>query len=535
MEIYQSAIDLSSQKSLLNRKRMEQICSELRGELQKASEEGPEKYVTRHKTRGKNLARERINLLLDEGSPYLELMPLAGIGQEDMTLGGSIVVAMGFVSGVLCLVNANIPTKKGGALNEISVQKSRRMDEISLQNKLPVIYLNESAGADLSQQAKIFNHGGRAFREITRRSKEGIPSITVVFGSSTAGGAYIPGMSDYVIMVKGEAKTYLAGPPLVKMALGEEIDDENLGGAKMHATKSGLADFLADNEEQAIAYARQVVSQFQNLKLVGPERNFTEPHYSAEDLLSIIPEDVKTPYDAREIIARLVDGSSFFEFKPLYGETLVTAFATIQGFPVGILANNGVLFSDSANKGAHFIQLCQKQNRPLLFLQNITGFMVGKDAEHSGIIKHGAKLINAVSNTTLPKMTILIGSSYGAGNYGMCGRAYDPNYLFTWPNSQLAVMGAEQLAGVMEIIAEQKSKGDGISIKGLLDKGKMKVAKEMMKKKIEDESSPYYGTSRIWDDGIIDPRQTRDILGLCLYSINQAKNVVSGEWGVYRM
>ena len=271
------------------------------------------------------------------------------------------------------------------------------------------------------------------------------------------------------------------------------------------------------------------------MKLVGSERNFTEPLYSGEDLLSIIPEDVKTPYDAREIIARLVDGSSFFEFKPLYGETLVTAFATIQGFPVGILANNGVLFSDSANKGAHFIQLCQKQNRPLLFLQNITGFMVGKDAEHSGIIKHGAKLINAVSNTTLPKMTILIGSSYGAGNYGMCGRAYDPNYLFTWPNSQLAVMGAEQLAGVMEIIAEQKSKGDGISIKGLLDKGKMKVAKEMMKKKIEDESSPYYGTSRIWDDGIIDPRQTRDILGLCLYSINQAKNVVSGEWGVYRM
>jgi acetyl-CoA carboxylase carboxyltransferase component len=535
MEVFQSTIDLSSQKALLNRKRMEQLCLTLEQELGKSVEEGPEKYVTRHKSRGKNLARERINLLLDEGSPYLELMPLAGFGQEDMTLGGSIIVAMGFVRGVLCLVNANIPTQKGGALNEISVQKSKRMDEIALQNKLPVIYLNESAGADLSQQAKIFNHGGRAFREITRRSKEGIPSITVVFGSSTAGGAYIPGMSDYVIMVKGEAKTYLAGPPLVKMALGEETDDENLGGAAMHARKSGLADFLADSEEQALAFAREVVAQFAHVAGGESPRCFSEPVYSSEDLLGIIPEDVKTPYDAREIIARIVDGSAFFEFKPLYGETLVTAFATIQGFPVGILANNGVLFSDSANKGAHFIQLCQKQNRPLLFLQNITGFMVGKDAEHSGIIKHGAKLINAVANTTLPKMTVLIGSSYGAGNYGMCGRAYDPNYLFSWPNSQLAVMGAEQLAGVMEIIVEQKNKNEGLSLKGFIDKGKMKIAREVMKKKIDEESSPYYGTSRIWDDGIIDPRQTRHILGLCLYSINQSKKFNAGEWGVYRM
>ena len=535
MDPIESKVLLNSEQAEKNFLLMTQLCSDLEQELLKATSEGKDKYVARHKERGKLLARERVDLLLDRGSPFLELMPLAGWGQEGMTLGGSCVVGLGVVSGVLCLVNANVPTEKGGALNEISVLKTQRMDEIAAANNLPVIYLSESAGGDLSQQAKVFNYGGKVFKELSRRSRAGIPSITVVFGSSTAGGAYIPGMSDYVIMVDKNAKTYLAGPPLVKMALGEDVDDETLGGARMHATKSGLADYLAETEQQGLAIAREIVAQFSAFKISKQHVEIEPPLYSSEELLKIISPDPKVPFDAREVIARLVDGSKFFEFKPLFGETLVTGFARIGGTEVGILANNGVIFSDAANKGAHFIQLCQKQNRPLLFLQNVTGFMVGKDAETSGIIKNGAKLVNAVANTDVPCVTIMMGSSYGAGNYGMCGRAYDPRFLFSWPNAKLAVMGGEQLAGVMEIIQTQKAEETGPSSGGSLDKGKMALIKEGLKKKIAEESSAYYSSSRMWDDGIIDPRQTRDILTFCFAAITQEKKLQSGEWGVFRM
>ena len=519
-----------------NQRQMGVLCFELRERLLESAAQGDEKYVTRHQGRGKLLARDRVELLLDQDSAFLELMPLAGWGQDDMTLGGSIVGGLGFISGTLCVINANVPTLKGGALNEISLMKASRLDEIALENELPMIYLTESAGADLTQQAKIFNYGGKAFREITRRSARGIPSISVVFGSSTAGGAYVPGMCDYTIMVKNQAKTYLAGPPLVKMAINEESDDETLGGADMHSRKSGLCDFLAENESQAILRARQVAASWAWPKVAIPQ--FEEPLFSSEDLLKIASADVRKPFDAREVIARLVDGSRFLEFKPLYGDTLVCGWAKVQGQEIGILANNGVLFSPAANKGAQFIQLCNQRKTPILFLQNITGFMVGKKAEEEGIIKNGAKLINAVSNSAVPAITIIIGASYGAGNYGMCGRAYSPRFLFSWPNAKLAVMGEEQLVGVMEIIQQEKSKKTGLSVGKLFDGAKMGIAKEMLRKRISEESGPYYSTSRIWDDGIIDPRETRTVLSLCLAAIRQGALGGAGEgsdFGVFRM
>ena len=513
---------------------MQKICGELNDNLKLSTGQGSEKYCLRHIERGKLLARDRVELLLDVDAPFLELMPLAGWEQEDMTLGGSIVTGLGVVNGVLCLINANVPTEKGGALNEMSLIKSSRLDEIALENKLPMIYLTESAGADLPQQAKIFNYGGKAFREITRRSNLGIPSISVVFGSSTAGGAYIPGMSDYVIMVKGKAKTYLAGPPLVKMAINEDCDDESLGGAMMHSRQSGLCDFLAEDEYHAIKQARQIVASLNWPKLSAPE-TVEAPLYSSEELLEIVSADLRKPYDVREVIARIVDGSKFLEFKPLYGETLVTGWASIFGRPIGIMANNGALFSSSANKGAHFIQLCNQRKIPLLFLQNITGFMVGKNAEEEGIIKNGAKLINAVSNSTVPAITVIIGASYGAGNYGMSGRAYSPRFLFSWPNAKLAVMGEEQLVGVMEIIQQEKRQKGGIMPSALLDMAKAKMVKEVLRKRISTESSAYYSTSRAWDDGIIDPRNTRVVLGLCLSAINQGHNQAHPSFGVFRM
>ncbi len=519
-----------------NQRQMGALCLELRERLQKSTTQGDEKYVTRHQGRGKLLARDRIELLLDQDSAFLELMPLAGWGQDDMTLGGSIVGGLGFVSGTLCVINANVPTLKGGALNEISLMKAGRLDEIALENQLPMIYLTESAGADLTQQAKIFNYGGKAFREITRRSAKGIPSISVVFGSSTAGGAYVPGMCDYTIMVKNQAKTYLAGPPLVRMAINEESDDETLGGADMHSRKSGLCDFLAENESQAILRARQVAASWAWPKLAVAQAE--EPLFPAEDLLKIASADVRKPFDAREVISRLVDGSKFLEFKPLYGDTLVCGWAKIQGQEIGILANNGVLFSPAANKGAQFIQLCNQRKTPILFLQNITGFMVGKKAEEEGIIKNGAKLINAVSNSAVPAITVIMGASYGAGNYGMCGRAYSPRFLFSWPNAKLAVMGEDQLVGVMEIIQQEKSKKTGLSVGKLFDGAKMNIAKEMLRKRISEESGPYYSTSRVWDDGIIDPRETRTVLSLCLTAIRQGELNGAGDgsdYGVFRM
>jgi len=388
----------------------------------------------------------------------------------------------------------------------------------------------ESAGAELPNQAKIFVPGGRGFRELTRRSQMRIPSICLVFGSSTAGGAYIPGMSDYVVMVEKQAQVYLAGPPLVQMATGEVTNHEELGGAEMHSRVSGVSDYLARDEKDAIRIGREIVAHL-NWTKQGPAPGPVEPpKYDADDLLGIVSPDVKVPYDAREVIARLVDGSRFSEFKPLFGNTLVCGWAHLHGYPVGVLANNGILFSDSSQKGAQFIELCNQSDIPLVFLQNITGFMVGKRYEQEGIIKHGAKLINAVSNSTVPAITVMIGASYGAGNYAMSGRAYAPRFLFTWPNHRIAVMGGKQLAGVLDIIQRDAAGKRGDSV----DEQKLAVGKAMIEAQIDKESDPYFATARLWDDGIIDPRDTRTVIAIALSAAYSAPVQGTTSWGVFR-
>ncbi len=492
---------------------------------------GGEKYVSRHRQRGKLLPRERIELLLDRDAPFLELSPLAGWGTE-YALGGSCVTGIGVVSGVECLLSANDPTVKGGAINPISLDKTFRAADIAAQNRLPVINLTESAGADLPEQAKIFVRGGRSFRDLTRRSAERIPTVCLVFGNSTAGGAYVPGMSDYVVMVKGGAKVFLAGPPLVKMATNEETDEESLGGAEMHSRISGVSDYLAEDERDAIRLGREIVAHLNwrklgQAKMAPPE----DPRYDPDELLGIGSLDVRKPFEVREVIARLVDGSRFEEFKPLYGQTLITGWAHLHGYPLGILGNNGILFSDSSEKAAQFIQLCNKLDVPLLFLHNITGYMVGKQYEQGGIIKDGAKMINAVSNSTVPMFTVMIGSSYGAGNYGMCGRAYDPRFLFTWPNHKIAVMGPEQLAGVMSIVRRGAAARAGQPY----DEAEDQAVRQMVEQRITEESNAFYATGRVWDDGVIDPRDTRTALGIALSAA--FGNVVRGAeaFGVFRM
>jgi len=482
-------------------------------------------------SKGKLLPRQRIELLLDRDAHFLELCPLAGFGVRGVTPGGSVIGGIGVVSGVECMIVASDSTVKGGAINEFGMKKSHRLSVIAEENGLPSINLVESAGADLPNQSKLFVPGGRAFRDLTRASERRIPTICAVFGSCTAGGAYVPGMSDYVVMVKDQAQVYLAGPPLVKMATGEETDHESLGGADMHSRISGVSDYLAHDERAAIRQVREIVSHL-NWRKKGDVRlrAVEEPHFDSEELLGIASADVKVPFDAREVIARVVDGSAFSEFKPTYGETLVCGWARIHGYEVGILANNGILFSESANKGAQFIALCNQTDTPLIFLQNITGFMVGKKYEQEGIIKNGAKLINAVSNSTVPAITIMIGASYGAGNYGMCGRAYAPRFLFTWPNHRIAVMGGKQLAGVLEIIKREAAarKGEEVNEDGL------KTVKMMFEAQIEKESTPFFATGHLWDDGIIDPRDTRSVLAICLSSAYSAPVRGTTSWGVYR-
>ncbi|MGH9838985.1 MAG: acyl-CoA carboxylase subunit beta [Blastocatellia bacterium] len=501
----------------------------LKEELEKSTLGGGEQYVKRHIARGKLLPRDRVEMLLDEGSFFLEIAPLAGHGMENEFVGAGVIGGIGLVSGRMCFIIANESTVKGGAVSEIGQRKNARLAEIVARNHLPSISLVESAGADLPVQHKIFVPGGAGFREITRRSKARIPSISVVFGNSTAGGAYLPGMSDYVVMVKKQAKVFLGGPPLVKMATGEIVDEETLGGAEMHSKISGLSDYLAENELDGLRIAREIVSHLQP-KPAPPRGRTEDPLYPADDLLGIASADVRVPFDVREVIARLADGSKFEDFKPLYGTTLVTGWARIHGFMVGILGNNGVLISESAEKGAQFIQLCNQQNIPLLFLQNITGFMVGRHYEEQGIIRAGAKLINAVSNSTVPAITVMIGSSYGAGNYAMCGRAYEPRFLFTWPNHRIAVMGGQQLAGVMDIIKRDAAARSGVPI----DEEKQAMAKKMLEAQIEKESDPYFATARIWDDGIIDPRETRTVLAIALLAAYQRPFEGTMEWGVFR-
>ncbi len=492
---------------------------------------GGEKYTSRHKAAGKLLPRERIELLLDRDSYFLELCALAGKDVPGHTTGAGFIGGIGRVSNVEVVITANDSTVKGGAISEMTAWKSGRLNDIAEQNRLPSISLIESAGADLPNQSKIFVPGGRGFRDLTRRSKLGIPSICLVFGSSTAGGAYIPGMSDYVVMVEKQAQVYLAGPPLVKMAIGEDTDHEELGGAEMHSRVSGVSDYLARDERDAIRIGREIVAHLNWRKGGQPlPRTIEPPRYDTEDLLGIASPDIKVPFDSREVIARIVDGSRFSEFKPLYGTTLVCGWAHLHGFPVGILANNGILFSDSAEKGAQFIQLCNQSDTPLLFLQNITGFMVGKKVEQEGIIKHGAKLINAVSNSTVPAITIMTGASYGAGNYAMSGRAYAPRFLFTWPNHRIAVMGGKQLAGVLDIIQREAAAKRGEAV----DEQKLGMMKAMTENMIDKESDPYFATARLWDDGIIDPRDTRTVVAIALSAAYSAPVQGTNAWGVFR-
>ncbi|MBO0842569.1 MAG: acyl-CoA carboxylase subunit beta [Nocardioides sp.] len=510
---------------------------ELSAELAKAVAGGGEKYVSRHRARGKLLARERIELLIDEGSPFLELQPLIGWG-SDFTVGGSIITGIGVVEGVECMIVANDPTNKGGSLNPWSVKKSFRAAEIAAQNGLPSINLTESGGADLPTQKDIFIPGGRGFRDLTRSSAAKIPTVSVVFGNSTAGGAYVPGMSDYVIMVKEAAKVFLAGPPLVKMATGEDADDESLGGAEMHSRISGSSDFLAVDEHDAIRIARRVVARL-NWRKRGPApRRFAEPDLDVDGLLDLIPTDLKEPFDPREAILRIVDGVSatnqvaFDEFKPLYGSALCTGWASLHGYEIGILANaRGVLMSEEAQKAAQFIQLANQKDTPLLFLHNTTGYMVGTEYEQGGIIKHGAQMINAVSNSTVPHLTVIMGASYGAGNYGMNGRAYDPRFLFTWPSAKSAVMGPQQLAGVMEIVARESAekKGQPFDAEGF------KGIKEMVEASIEEQSLPFFLSGLGYDDGVIDPRDTRTVLGICLSAIATQKIEGAMNFGVFRL
>jgi acetyl-CoA carboxylase carboxyltransferase component len=529
MPVLKTKLNTNSPSYKSNYEAMKQKVAELADWMRKSQFQGEDKYIQRTKAKGKLLARERIELVLDSDAPFLELMPLAGWGTDDFCLGGTLVAGLGYVSGRLCMVTANIGTIKGGAIDYTTLQKSMRLADIAMENKLPTINMVESAGANLPDQAKIFNYGGTSFREITRRSAQNIPTISVVFGNSTAGGAYIPGMSDYTIFVKQQAKVFLAGPPLVRMATNEITDDESLGGAEMHSKISGVSDYLAQDEADAIRIAREILSNLGDKAVYYNAYN--EPLYDSDEILGVVSADPRTPFNIKELIMRFVDGSEFHEFKPEYGTTLICGYAEVGGNKIGILGNNGVLFSESANKGAQFIQLCNQNDTPLLFLQNITGFMVGRKYEEEGIIKHGAKMINAVSNSKVPAITIIVGSSYGAGNYAMCGRAYKPRFLFSYPNSKIAVMGPDQLSGVMEIIAREAAAKGGYTY----DEEQGRQMKGYMVAEAEKQNNAYFATGQIWDEGIIDPRETRNYLKFCLSVIYAEKPVGAKEFGVFRM
>jgi 3-methylcrotonyl-CoA carboxylase beta subunit len=520
---------------------------ELRAKVAEAALGGNAKSRERHVSRGKLLPRERVERLLDPGSPFLEIGQLAANGMyEGDVHGASLICGIGRVSGRQCMILCNDATVKGGTYYPMTVKKHLRAQEIALENRLPCIYLVDSGGANLPHQAEVFpdrEHFGRIFFNQANMSARAIPQIACVMGSCTAGGAYVPAMSDETVIVRNQGTIFLAGPPLVKAATGEEISAEDLGGGDLHGRKSGVVDHVAENDEHALTIVRDIVSHLGNTAALSLSKGVSQagetgfdrlsptvsprpPKYDAEDLYGIIPQDVRAPYDVHEVIARIVDASEFHEFKALYGSTLVCGFAHIWGMPVAILANNGVLFSESAVKGAHFIQLAQQRGVPLLFLQNISGFMVGGKYEAEGIAKHGAKLVTAVATASVPKITVLIGGSFGAGNYGMCGRAYSPRFLFTWPNARISVMGGEQAASVLATVHRDAATWTPEVAEAF---------KAPVRQKYEDEGNPYYATARLWDDGIIDPAQTRDVLGLALAAALNAPVEEAPRFGVFRM
>jgi 3-methylcrotonyl-CoA carboxylase beta subunit len=530
-----SSADPNSEAFKANREAMLGLVSELRGKTAEAAEGGSERSREKHLSRGKLLPRDRVERLLDPGSPFLEIGALAANGMyEGNVHGAGMIAGIGRVSGREVMIVCNDPTIKGGAYYPMTVKKHLRAQEIAMQNRLPCVYLVDSGGANLPHQSEVFpdrEHFGRIFYNQAQMSAAGIPQIASVMGSCTAGGAYVPAMSDETIIVRKQGTIFLGGPPLVKAATGEVISAEDLGGADVHARQSGVADHYAMNDEHALFLARRIVGTLNTTKTSGQDVSEpVEPAYDPDELNGVVPTDLRTPYDVREVIARIVDGSEFDEFKKLYGETLVCGFARLHGMPVGIIANNGILFSESAQKGAHFIELCAQRKIPLVFLQNITGFMVGSKYEAGGIAKDGAKLVTAVSCFAGPKVTIIIGGSYGAGNYGMCGRAYSPRFLFMWPNARISVMGGEQAASVLATV-----KRDGMEARGEDWSAEDEDGfKQPIRDLYEKEGSPYFSTARLWDDGIIAPADTRRVLALSLSAAMNAP-FPDTRFGVFRM
>jgi len=536
MDALASQLDLTDTRALDNAAFNRELVAELRRRTAQARQGGGEKYRQRHTQQGKLLVRDRIDRLLDPGAPFLELSPLAAWDLYDGDApGAGLVTGIGRVSGRECLIVANDATVKGGTYYPITVKKHLRAQEVAEENQLPCIYLVDSGGAFLPLQADVFpdrDHFGRIFYNQARLSARGIAQIAAVMGSCTAGGAYVPAMSDETIIVKGTGTIFLGGPPLVKAATGEEVTAEELGGAEVHTRQSGVADHLAEDDDHALEMVRDIVAGLNRPKRVGLEvARPEEPLFPAEELYGVLPRSFREAYDVREVIARLVDGSRLREFKANYGTTLVTGFAHLGGYPVGIVANNGVLFSESALKGAHFIELCAARGIPLLFLQNITGFMVGREYEAGGIAKDGAKMVNAVSNARVPKFTVIIGGSFGAGNYGMCGRAYQPRFLWMWPNARISVMGAEQAANVLLTVKQEQLARQG---QPPLDPAQAQAFMQPILDKYEAEGSPYYSTARLWDDGILDPAETRRVLILALSASLNAP-IEETRYGVFRM
>jgi len=535
MSVIKSALNVRSPEFAANRELMLRQISELRERTSRVAAGGSEAARAKHVARGKLLARDRVDALLDPGSPFLEIAPLAAYGMygDDVPCAGA-VAGIGRINGSECVVIANDATVKGGTYYPITVKKHLRAQEIARENNLPCVYLVDSGGAFLPMQDEVFpdrDHFGRIFYNQANLSALGIPQIACVMGSCTAGGAYMPAMSDETVIVREQGTIFLGGPPLVKAATGEVVTAEDLGGADVHTRISGVADHFAENDHHALAIVRRIVGTLNrvkapNLAMQVPE----EPLYDPEELYGVIPADTRKPYDVREVIARIVDGSRFDEFKTRYGSTLVTGFAHLHGYPVGIVANNGILYSESSQKGAHFIELCGQRGIPLVFLQNITGFMVGRKYENGGIAKDGAKLVTAVATVGVPKLTMLIGGSFGAGNYGMCGRAYSPRFLWSWPNSRISVMGGEQAASVLATVRR-----DGIESAGKTWSADEEAAfKAPTLKQFDAQSSPYYATARLWDDGIIDPAQARRTLALGLSAALNAQ-IATTRFGVFRM
>ncbi len=535
MDVLETHVDPADPTFKANREQMEGLVAQLRTRLDLVRQGGGPRYLQRHRDQGKLPVRERIDRLLDPGSPFLELSPLAAYEMYDNEApSAGVVTGIGRVSGREALIVANDATVKGGTYYPMTVKKHVRAQEIALQNRLPCIYLVDSGGAFLPLQAEVFpdrEHFGRIFFNQARMSAERIPQIAVVMGSCTAGGAYVPAMSDETIIVKGTGTIFLGGPPLVKAATGEEVTAEELGGADVHTRLSGVADYFAEDDDHALALCRTVMSTLNAVKQVpGDVTAPEEPRYDPREIYGIVNADMRKPYDVREIVARLVDGSRFDEFKERYGATLVTGFARLHGYLVGIIANNGVLFSESALKAAHFIELCNLRGVPLVFLQNITGFIVGKQYERGGIAKDGAKMVHAVANSVVPKFTVIVGGSFGAGNYGMCGRAYEPRMLWMWPNGRISVMGGEQAAGVLATVKRDQLAREGRT----LEAADEQAIRQPILDKYEHEGSPYYSTARLWDDGILDPADTRPALALGLSAAFNAP-IADARFGVFRM